>query len=91
MTFHSTDNAGNAESQQSVSFTIGTVTLTDSPTSGKFGAAITVSGNNFMSGETVKVYLDSTASSPLAIGTANGACHFSGTFKCPTRSTGCIA
>jgi hypothetical protein len=88
ITFHSRDNAGNVESTQTVTFTIGAVSLTDSPASGKFGAPISVGGSNYISGETVKVYLDSTASTALVTATASGACTFSGTFNVPDAVNG---
>jgi hypothetical protein len=86
--FHSTDKAGNIEPSQTSTFTIGNITLTDSPTSGTFGTLVTVSGSNYISGEIVKVYLDSTASSPLVTATAGGACTFSGTFSVPDAVNG---
>jgi hypothetical protein len=86
--FHSTDHAGNVESNQTATFTIANITLTDSPTSSMFGKVVTVSGSNYISGEGVKVYLDSTLSTPLITTTASGSCTFSKTFVVPDAVNG---
>ncbi|MGC4107690.1 MAG: SH3 domain-containing protein [Thermomicrobiales bacterium] len=62
-------------------------TLQVSPTSGSVGSSVTVSGSGYTSGESVRIYWNSTSSSPLTTVTASGG-SFSTTITVPESTRG---
>ncbi|HWK79456.1 MAG TPA: SH3 domain-containing protein, partial [Thermomicrobiales bacterium] len=62
-------------------------TLQVSPISGSVGGSVSVSGSGYTSGETVRIYWNSTSSSPLATVTASGG-SFSATITVPETPRG---
>ncbi|MGN6483362.1 MAG: SH3 domain-containing protein, partial [Thermomicrobiales bacterium] len=62
-------------------------TLQISPTSGSVGGTLAVSGSGYTSGESVRIYWNSTSSSPLATVTASGG-SFSTTITVPETPRG---
>jgi hypothetical protein len=88
VTFHSTDHAGNVESTQTTAVKIVAASVSSTPTSGIVGSSAIVHGSNFKSAESVKVYWDSTASTPLFIATSGGSCAVTGTFAVPAVVNG---
>ncbi len=88
VTWHSTDHAGNVESTETMAINIVVPLLTPTPASGAVGAPVSVGGTNFKSGESVKLYWDSTSSTALATATANSSCAISATIHVPSAVTG---
>ena len=86
--YHSTDHAGNVESTKSTSVPIVVPGVSSTPSSGIVGSAATVNGTNFKSGESVKVYWDSTSSTPLSTTTANSSCAISAGLTVPVALNG---
>jgi hypothetical protein len=66
----------------------GTGSLVLSPSSGPVGTSIAVSGQGFRAGEIVDLFLDSTATTPVANVTADAGGAFAGAFKLPNRTAG---
>ena len=84
--YHSTFSGGYVEPDQTITVQIvGPPTLRAS--SGSLGDTISVTGSVFQAGETVSLYLDSTASTPFATVTA-GDCSVSTSFTVPEATYG---
>jgi hypothetical protein len=88
VTYHSTDHAGNVESTKSTSVSIVVAGLSSTPTSATPGSTATVNGTNFKSGERVKIFWDTTSSTPLSTPTASGTCGVSASTTVPAAVNG---
>ncbi len=88
VTYRSTDHAGNLESTETTSVVIVTPSLIPTPSNVHVGTLVALAGSNFKSGESVKVFLDSTSSPTLATLTANGSCAISGSIHVPAAVNG---
>lgn len=65
-----------------------TATLTVNPTSGSYNQTIALSGSNFGNSETVNVYLDSVATSPIAITSSDNSGTIGSSFSTPQATSG---
>jgi len=84
VTYHSTFSGGYVEPDQTITVQIvGPPTIALGASSGSLGDTISVTGSVFQAGETVTLYLDSTASTPFATVTASGDCSLSTSFGVP--------
>ncbi len=89
ITYHSTFSGGYVEPDQTITVQIvGPPIIALGTPSGSLGDAIPISGSVFQAGETVKLYLDSTASTPFATVTAGGDCALPSTFTVPEATYG---
>jgi len=89
VTYHSTFSGGYIEPDQTIMVQIvGPPTITLGTSSGALGDTIPISGSVFQAGETVSLYLDSTASTPFASVTATGGCALASSFTVPEATYG---
>ena len=88
ITYHSPFSGGYVEPDQAINVQIaGPPTIALGRPSGSLGDTISVTGSVFQARETVSLYLDSTASTPLATVTA-GDCSVSTSFSVPEATYG---
>lgn len=83
ITFHSVDKVGNVEVTQSKSVTITTPSLKSTPNRGVVGTPLSLVAKHFKSGESIKIFWDSTSSTAKKTLTVGSSCSVTGGLNMP--------